>query len=299
MYEGEGEDRPVIWYETVVPVSGTVECQGMQDGMLEDIRCSIGHQEIEVRQDSDGEERKIALELALDLDLKLYEDTQLDMISDLYGVHQEIEAVRQLGCCKQLLAKTVGKAKVSGRFKVAPGLPKMQQLSGSFGEIWMGSAETCPEGLKLTGNVAVRTVYTTNDGDLPIYCLKGSIPFSYVLEAAGTENGCQYEISPMLEELSVNLVDGDEAESHAMLSFKGLISRIHEEQMLTDMKISELDPEKLTSLPGIVAYIVRDGDSLWNIGKKYYVTTARLREMNDIGSEDVKRGDRLLVVKGY
>lgn len=299
LYEGEGEERPAQWYEASVPVSGTVECQGMKEGMLENISCRIGHKEIEVKPDADGEDRRISLELVLDLDMKLYEEEQVEMIADLYGVTKQIEAVRQMGQCKQLLVKNTGKLKTSGRFKVAPGLPKMQQLCGCFGEMQMGSVENCPEGLQITGVVLVRTVYTTADGEMPFYCLKGAIPFSYLLEVPGLDSSCQYEVEPGLEELNVSMIDTDEAEAKVMLSFKGLICRIHEEGVITDAEVTELDREKMEALPGIVAYIVKEGDSLWNIGKKYYVPMAQMREMNDLGNDEVKPGDKLLVVKGF
>ncbi|MDO4331824.1 MAG: DUF3794 domain-containing protein [Eubacteriales bacterium] len=299
LYEGEGEERPVMWHEAAIPVSGIVECQGMREGMLEDIRCSIGHKEMEVKPDEDGEERKISLELVLDLDMKLYEEEQVEMISDLYGVTKEIESVRQMEQCKQLLVKNTGKMKASGRFKVAPGLPKMHQICGSFGEIQMGGVENCPEGIKIEGTVLVRAVYTTADADTPFYCLKGSIPFSYVLEASGVESDCIYEIEPSLDQIGVTMLDGDEADAKIVLSFKGLVCRVHEEPVVADVRVSDLDPEKLAALPGIVAYIVKDGDSLWNIGKKYYVPIARMKEMNELGGEEVKPGDKLLVVKGF
>ena len=84
-----------------------------------------------------------------------------------------------------------------------------------------------------------------------------------------------------------------------MLSFQGMVCEVHEEPMVTSVNVSDLDPEKLSALPGIVAYIVKDGDSLWSIGKKYYVPVARMKEMNDLTSEEVKAGDKILVVKGW
>lgn len=298
LYEGEGEERPATWYETSVSVNGLVECQGMREGMMENIVCRIGHKEIEVKPDADGEERKISLDLVLDLDMKLYEETRVEMIADLYGVTKEIDAVKQTGQCKQLLMRNTGKMKAAGRFKVAPGLPKMQQLCGSFGEIMMGGVETCPEGLKITGAAQVRTVYTTADAEMPFFCLKGTIPFSYVLEVPEAETGCLYEIIPSLEQLNVTMLDADEADAKAVLSFRGLVCRVHEEPVITDVKVGELDPEKLANLPGIVAYIVREGDSLWNIGKKYYVPVDSMKEMNDLSSDELKPGDKLLIVKG-
>lgn len=48
-----------------------------------------------------------------------------------------MEAVAGVGKLKQLLMKNMGKTKISGRFKVAAGLPKMQQLCHSECDIQM------------------------------------------------------------------------------------------------------------------------------------------------------------------
>ena len=199
---------------------------------------------------------------------------------------------------KQLLAKNTGRMKVSDRLRVAPGVPKMQQLCGSMGEIQMSSTACCPEGIQITGSVLVRAFYATADAEMPFGCLKGQIPFSYVLEVLEADADCDYEIVPALSELNVVMQDGSEAEVRAELCFQGLVCRVREEPMISEVKASAPDAEKLAALPGIVAYIVRDGDSLWNIGKRYYVPVARLREMNGLAGDEVKPGDKILVVKG-
>lgn len=299
LYEGEGEDRPVTWYETALQINGTVECQGMREGMLDHTRCRIGHKEIEVKADADGEERKISVELVLDLDMKLYEEIRVEMISDLYGVTQEIGTVTQNGTCRQLLMKNTGKLKVSGRFQTGTGLPEIQQIGGCFGEIQTGAMEPCPEGLKISGAVRVRAIYSSGDSELPFYSIRGDIPFSYVLEVPGGDADCRYEVEPVLEQLSVTAADSEEVEARAGLSFGCLACRIHEEPMVVDLDIAPLDPAKLSMLPGVVAYFVQEGDTLWDIGKRYYVPVARMKEMNDLAGEEVKPGDKLLVVKGF
>lgn len=48
----------------------------------------------------------------------------------------------------------------------------------------------------------------------------------------------------------------------------------------------------------MVVYVVKDGDSLWNIGKKYYVTVDTLRSLNELEGDTLVPGQKLLVVKG-
>ena len=86
---GEGEETAVKSYETTVPFSGTVDCSGCEDGMAADIDYVLGHKEVEIRPDFDGEQRVFAMELVMDLDIALYEEERLEILSGVYGVVKE------------------------------------------------------------------------------------------------------------------------------------------------------------------------------------------------------------------
>ena len=157
LYEGEGENRPVMWYEAKIPFQRRSGLPGLRERMVDDITCQIGHKELEVKADTDGEERIVGLEIVLDLDMKIYEEEQTEILSDIYGVTREMEAVAGVGKLKQLLMKNMGKTKISGRFKVAAGLPKMQQLCHSECDIQMAETKIVDEGLRITGAAAVKS----------------------------------------------------------------------------------------------------------------------------------------------
>ena len=82
-----------------------------------------------------------------------------------------------------------------------------------------------------------------------------------------------------------------------MLNIRILVYNTNKEDILTDLKVAPIDTAVLERLPGFVIYYVKQGDSLWQIGKKYYVSVERLKEINNLTSEEIKAGDRLLIVK--
>ena len=47
----------------------------------------------------------------------------------------------------------------------------------------------------------------------------------------------------------------------------------------------------------LVIYFVKEGDTLWQIGRKYYVSVDKIKEVNQLTSEDITPGDKLLIVK--
>lgn len=77
----EGEEGAVKCYETVVPFSGMVDCTGCDEGMAADIDYALGSKDVEVRPDFDGEQRVFTVELVMDLDISLYEEERLDILS--------------------------------------------------------------------------------------------------------------------------------------------------------------------------------------------------------------------------
>ena len=44
--------------------------------------------------------------------------------------------------------------------------------------------------------------------------------------------------------------------------------------------------------------MVREGESLWDIGKRYYVPVSLIQQTNNLSGDEVKAGDKILIVKG-
>ena len=64
--------------------------------------------------------------------------------------------------------------------------------------------------------------------------------------------------------------------------------------MVQDIEEKDYDYDKIAKMPGIVAYVCKDGDTLWSIAKKFYSTADSIKEINDIKGEVAK--DQMIVV---
>ena len=72
-----------------------------------------------------------------------------------------------------------------------------------------------------------------------------------------------------------------------------------QEVSLPDALLHAPDPEKQANQPGIVVYLAGEGETLWDICKKYDVPMDGMREMNNLTQDEIRPGDQLLIVKGY
>ncbi len=302
LYEGEGEEHPVRTFEQTIPVAGSLECHGCREGMIPDIRCSLnpqeyGQQALSVKPDFDGEERNIGVDLVMDIAMKLYEEETVDMITDLYGVTKEVETVSSPCMLRKLLARVGGKMRLTDKVK-AKSTHGILQLLHSEGEVMIEEQEAVEGGILLSGCLKLHVMYITGDDEAPYGGLQTQIPFQYKLEVPDMEPEDMGMVRADTEQLQVTMLDGEEMDVKAVLSFGTIAFRNMPMDVLREVKVTELDTAVLSSLPGMAIYVVRPGDNLWNIGRRYYVPVDTLRKINRLESDELKVGQKLLVVKG-
>lgn len=297
LYEGEGEDHPIRSFETTIPFSGVLECHGCRDGMIPDIRYHLGQQELAIRPDFDGEERNIGLELVLDISIRIYEEEKTEIISEMYGVTKEVETVTRSANLRKLLSKVTGKTKVTDRIRVSGASPVLQLLH-SEGCVSLEQQEVIENGILIKGSLLVKVMYITGDDEAPYGSAQAQIPFEYTLEVPEIEPEDLSKIHGEVEQLQVTMLDGEEMDAKAVLAFTTTVFKNMPMELISQAAVKELDSAKMSSLPGMVIYMVKEGDNLWNIGRKYYVPVDSLRQWNELAGDELKPGQKLLIVKG-
>lgn len=296
LYEGEGEEQLPRWYETTVPFSGNIECDGCDSGMIADIEYQIAHIDVEVKPDFDGEERVIAVDVALDLMMKLYQEVKLDLIEDMYGISKDIEPVMEKTIFRNLLVRNYSKKKIEHRIKIKGSNPGMMQICHSSGSMQIENIVVESNGLVIEGSIAERVLYITNDDREPFCAVKGLIPFTHTVEVPEINMDCHYKVNGCVEQLTAAIVNEEEIELKCIIGFQVIVFENKEENVMMDVVEKELDANKMGELPSIIGYIVQEGDKLWDLGKKYYVPLEIIRETNQISGE-LKRGDKVIIQK--
>ena len=157
---------------------------------------------------------------------------------------------------------------------------------------------TVENGILLQGSIQVKVMYITGEDESPYGCTQAQIPYQYTLEVPDIAPEDMGKIHAEVEQLQVTMLDGEEMDVKAVLNFSTVVFKSIPVDLISQVNVSELDNARMSNLPGMVIYMVKEGDNLWNIGKKYYIPVASLRELNSLDSDDLKPGQKLLIVKG-
>lgn len=298
LYRGEGEKEELCHYETTLPFTGSLECPGCAEGMLPQIRYQAENREVEVRPDFDGEERVISFEQCLNLDISVYEEENIEILADVYGVTKEIAVAEKDTAFKKLLCKSSGKTKISGHFR-GQEENALYRILHTASSLKLEEEKVVEGGIELSGTLELQILCETGNEAEKYSVVRGSIPFAYVLEAEGISPNCGFTVEAFVEQITAAIIDNEEADVKCMLYFRANIYEEWQEKIVEQIQVSEPDAEKMAALPGIAIYMVKERESLWDIGKRYYVPVAAIRQTNNLTSDEVKAGDKLLIVKGW
>ena len=297
LYEGEEDYGKASWLEQTLPFSSRVDVNGCQEGMLGSLKLELANADLEIKPDYDGELRVINIDAVLELDIRIYQEEKLDMICDLYNPGLELKPSSAPVVYESLLVSNASKCRVTDRLKTGSQEPSILQICHGSGEVKVDDCTITEDGILVEGAVQVRILYVTADDSHPMLCLKGSIPFEHRIEAPGISRDSVYYLNSWLEQLSVDMVSSGEVEVKAVILINALVFARRSMDCITDVEESPLDLNAVKALPGFLLYVAQPSDTLWDVAKAYRTTVSRICELNGLPSEDIRPGQKLILVK--
>lgn len=293
----ESPDEKIDWIEQSVPYSGKVECYGIDETMFHHVKAELEDVRSEIRVDEDGEFRVIGIEGTLKFSLAVYEEEEVQVIRDLYSLEGKCLLETSEAVYEQLLLQNHSKCKVMERLSVPELKNQVLQICHSKGRVLVEQMEPQADGVLVSGVLYVNFLYVKSSDDMPFDVWQGMVPFSHLVECGYVGEGLRFDISTMLEQLNVTLQGGNEIEVKAALAFHGFFRKEEKIQKINEIQLEPFSKEELEKRPSIVGYIVKEGDDIWSLAKRYYTSEKSIREMNELGDKEVRAGDRLLIFK--
>lgn len=297
LYLGEGEGHPIEYYETELPFSSTIDCNGSSEDMTPDITLSLLDKNLEIKPDSDGEERVVDVETVLEVNIKIYEETQMEILKDIYSPTRDITPIYKDVCYENLLMRNSNKARINERVRIDSNHPRILQICHGSGDVKVDEITPIENGLRVDGVLNMNILYVTSEDSAPMQSINSFIPFSQLIEVKDLKPNSLYDIKPSLEQINIIMLDTQEIEVKASVVFNVIVFDQLEESFLIDYNEAPLDMDKLQAMPGMIGYVVKPGDSLWSIAKAYHTTVDTIKEINDLESDIIHPGDHLLIVK--
>lgn len=297
LYEGDDEGGTLQWLEYSVPFTGEVECGGCSAEMIPNMEASVIHQTVEVKPDADGEERLLLADVVLELDMKLYREEEHELILDVYTPYRQCIPRGRKEVLESLLIRNFSKCRLADRVAVKETQGKVLQICHGQGRVKVDKTKIVKDGIQVEGIVQMKILYIVGNDDMPFYSMETMLPFTHIVEARGIGEDSVYHLHADLEQMSTTMVDSNEIEVKATVSLNVLVISCGEEMIIDKIEEQPLDKEAVRSMPGITVYMVKPGDTLWDIAKKFYTTVEEICDRNELENQELKVSQPLLLIK--
>ena len=274
-------------FETVVPLSGKVDCNPLRGDEVFWAKLQPLEIQIEPRGDYDGEARMVGMELALSIEIQIYREEECELLQDAYALDSELVLEREDVLISQLLVKNVSKIRLLEQHKLEPNQEKILQICANSGVITIDHVEKKENGIEVEGILNVHILYNTTEDSMPFAHAASQIPFEQFIEIENFTEDAKVWLDGKVEQLQVNLLDNTEYEVKAVLQI-GVLAFVHDIlSNIVDIEEEPLNIESLQKQPGMIGFIKKEGEDIWDVAKKYHAASENIMEL----------GDKVLIVK--
>lgn len=303
MYEGQGASPIVKTVTRKIPFHGSIDCSGCKNDSIVSFVPSFEPAALEIKKDADGEDRNFYLDMAMNMQIRIYEEEEMHLLKDAYSTKSEIELQEKTVMAPVICIAREGKYKLKQNHKMKEGNARLLQIMHVTGTILSDQEVWEDNRLLLSGGVQFQILYFTGEEEMPYAVTECLVPYQMEMEGMEQERENAAEkpsvlVEARLEQTEASLVDNTEIEVRGILHFYVLVNSTREESCVGQAERKPLDTEKYIALPGIVYCFAEKDTPVWDYGKQYYLSVEEVRKLNDLDSDIVPKGKAVLLVKG-
>ena len=286
------EDMEVEFTEAELPFTEILDSEEITEDTVCELEYDISDIDAVIEEDSDGDRRIISLDITVQAHLNASDAVSLDMISDCFvpGVKTVVE--QEEAEIEEIAASPSMQNTIREIVDLSEGNPKVEQVYNVIARANVSKAELRGGKLLCEGKIDAYILYLSQSADNPVYSIKKDIPFSYMMDCDTETEGMEAQLKAEVRHTSYSLNSAGELEMRCILSLSANI--IDRRKINVISSVEEAEDSAVNN--GIVIYFVQNGDTLWDIAKRYSVSRDEIMDFNSMeeGSE-VSIGSRLFI----
>ena len=247
-----------------------------------------------------GEEGQRTLRLEGDLmtSIELYRNLEQTLISDAYHQEKDFLCTFEEVPCRKLAASSTGEAGIRELLPLENPLSSSEEIL--FATARITSADSHPEPGKIIteGSLAVSILCRCRDSltDTQLFTVSQQVPFRCITASPYLDGSEVIRHRVYLKDLWAEKSGAHQAEFNASVLVCAEAMTPVTLRLLQNPAFEEWEdgqPER----KAMAIYMVKDGDTLWTVARKFKSTTDSIRRINQLQDEALRTGQKLLILR--
>lgn len=289
VYTSQSDNSEVYSYDVNVPFTGMIEFSNISDSSKFDIQYMI--KSFDLSLDTSSETGKM-LTISADVmvDVLMYEEKEIEYIEDFYSMEEDLN-YDKTGISIIKNKENIQKA-ISLKDNIA-NVPEITRLLDYTVDISNLNTKISGSNVYINGNIKINTMYEVGkdkkvESKTYDMLVDENVPLSKDIEE-------KYITVAIDVTKALVRIDDTNLVADVELMVKVTVDNVETINQIDDIKEEKVDFSQFDSMN---IYIVKKGDNLWNIAKKYKTSVAKIANTNDIMDENkLDIGQKLLIIR--
>jgi hypothetical protein len=270
------EDNRVNSIDTKIPIVGFIDIPNVTEENICDLDYEIKNMII---KPNSAEEHSIYIELEMGVLAIVYEEKQINLIQDLYSPCDKLEFNKKK--INTITDKQMRKETKQIREKIkVEGIENKNIIDVDVNPI-IEKQDKLSNRIVYTGTLEINFILSNQDLQMEVRNAK--IPFEYTLDGVEDAENVNCKLDMEVETQDFIIQDGEMVSSNIDLVMNNDMYRNTNMNIMDEIQTSgEREAEDYS----LILYIVKKGDTLWQIAKKYGSTIDDIVRTNGIEDEN-------------
>lgn len=295
IYAGENDATELNYFDCVLPFDGSLKLSGCNEETLLDIDYSVSEESLIVRPDENGEMRIADGEMVLDMDIFAYKNSEEEVLSDVYSPAYSLMPHYITEKYQSFVMKDSVRLRLEERKRLAD--MGIASILSATGVVNVEEPESASDGVYIEGVVVADVLYVRADPENSLGCMQVELPFHEKTSLAALNSDMQCNIKTGPAHITTYLTGTGEIDMKCNAIVEIAVTETKEASLMDSVEVDKPDYAYIKSLPGIVGYVTKEGDTLWNIAKKYCTTIDDIRQVNSQVGDEPAVGTKLIIIK--
>ena len=269
------------------------EIEGLTENCLCNVNYSVKKVFYSVKEDGDGEDRIIALDVVLQADIIASCTHDITVIDDCYSTVGESLVETRPILLDELLSEGVSQKNIKEILTVPENVPMAGAVYSLQCMPQIQEIKIEQDKLVLCGNLTAFVLYGCVDAEHPMYSLVGEFNFEHIVPVEGVNEQTLCECSVTEQGVSFTLNAASEIELRCVLEFYVRAVAKREITFITGCEIAE----ESTEAPhrSMVIYFAQQNDTLWDVAKHYKTDQEKIIQLNKLENKNLLPGQKILI----
>lgn len=244
----------------------------------------------EIMQNEENESKNLSFYGNITARITSREEKTLSLICDAYSPKFRTKLLSKAAsfeCCKSLPEESVT---VKDLLSLSDS--QLEEILDVSCTPRLSGAKAENHAVQINGSLETRILYRNSSG---IHCVTREIPFETGWEIADGSQWSDVSVNVDLNHFSYHILNQNNLEIRAGLTISVCLCRQETKEYVEAILPEEEAPIICDRAP-IVAYIIKPGDTLFQIAKRYSTTVERLKTLNNVENDrNLKIGSYLII----